>query len=122
MSYRYYSTQRPISPMTFPMSKDNKVLGWENFDERKPCYDIQRDAMGDNFEYWKSAFKYEMANHEYAINWQADWDTLSAFGNIQYHGHDENEVEQYFDELHFTETQRKAYWAARREYMREANS
>lgn len=81
-----------------------------------------RDAMGDNFEYWKSAFKYEMANHEYAINWQADWDTLSAFGNIQYHGHDENEVEQYFDELHFTETQRKAYWAARREYMREANS
>lgn len=78
--------------------------------------------MGDNFEYWKSAFKYEMANHEYAINWQADWDTLSAFGNIQYHGHDENEVEQYFDELHFTETQRKAYWAARREYMREANS
>lgn len=80
-----------------------------------------REAMKDNFEYWKSAFRYEMANHEYAINWQADFDTLSAFGNIQYHGHDENEVEQYFDELHFTETQRKAYWAARREYMREAN-
>lgn len=35
---------------------------------------------------------------------------------------EEQRIEQYFDELHFTETQRKAYWAARREYMREANS
>ncbi|MCM1224239.1 MAG: hypothetical protein NC548_58285 [Lachnospiraceae bacterium] len=80
-----------------------------------------RDSMSDNFEYWKSAFKYEMANHEYAINWQADYDTLSAFGNIRYHGDDADEVEQYFNELRFTETQRKAYWAARREYLREAN-
>lgn len=80
-----------------------------------------RNAVDDNFDYWKSAFKYEMANHEYAINWQADYDTLGAFGNIQYHGHDDNEVDQYFDELNFTETQRKAYWATRREYMREAN-
>lgn len=81
-----------------------------------------RDAVSDNFEYWKSAFKYEMANHEYAINWQADYDTLGVFGSIQYHGDDDNEVEQYFDELRFTETQRKAYWAARREYLREDDS
>lgn len=81
-----------------------------------------RDSMGDDFEYWKSAFKYEMNNHEYAINWQADWDTLSAFGNIQYRGDADDEVEQYFNELRFTETQRKAYWAARREYLREANN
>lgn len=33
-SYRYYSTLRPIAPMTYPTSK--KVLNIENFDERKP--------------------------------------------------------------------------------------
>lgn len=78
-----------------------------------------KNAMKDDFEYWKSAFKYEMSNHEYAINWQADYDTLRTFGSIQYRGDDENEVRQYFDELHFTETQRKAYRAARREYLQE---
>lgn len=77
--------------------------------------------VGDDFEYWKSAFKYEMANHEYAINWQADFDTLSAFGNIQYHGEDDGEVTKYFDELNFSEAQRKAYWAAKSEYLRTAD-
>lgn len=63
MSYRYYSTQRPISPMTFPMSKDNKVLGWENFDERKPCYDIQRDAWG-YIDYEKPLTEQQAKNYE----------------------------------------------------------
>ena len=80
-----------------------------------------KDAMSDNFDYWKSAFEYEMNNYEYAINWQADYDTLSAFGSIRYHGDDENELEQYFNELHFTDTQRKAYFAARRDYFKKAN-
>jgi len=80
-----------------------------------------QDAMSDNFDYWKSAFKYEMANHEYAINWQADYDTLSAFGNIHYQSSVDEKVEHYFDELQFTDTQRKAYWAARREYLRECD-
>lgn len=78
-----------------------------------------KDAMGTNFEYWKDAFKREMANHEYHINWQADYDTLSAFGCIQYHGDEGNELEQYFDELNFSDVQRKAYLEARREYLRE---
>ena len=72
--------------------------------------------LKDNFEYYKSAFLYEMNNHEYGINWQADWDTLSAFGNIEWH---EDDVEKYFDELNFTETQRKAYYAARAEYFKK---
>ncbi len=78
-----------------------------------------KNSMSDNFDYWKTAFKYEMNNHEYGINWQADYDTLSVFGGIQYHGDEEDEVEQYFNELRFTESQRKAYWAARREYLQE---
>lgn len=80
-----------------------------------------KNAMSDNFDYWKSAFEYEMGNHEYAINWQADYDTLSAFGNIHYRGDDGDEVTKYFDELSFTDTQRKAYFAARRDYLRKAD-
>ncbi len=79
-----------------------------------------KNAMADNFEYWKSAFLQEMANHEYHINWQADYDTLSAFGSISCYG--EDDIERYFDELHFTDTQKEAYRAARREYMQEANN
>lgn len=78
-----------------------------------------KNSMSDNFDYWKGAFKYEMANHEYQFNWQADYDVLRTFGNIKYHGDEDGEVKQYFDELHFTETQRKAYRAARREYLQE---
>lgn len=77
--------------------------------------DVEKQ-MKDNFEYYKSAFLYEMYNHEYGINWQADWDTLSAFGKIEWH---EDDVEKYFDELKFTETQRKAYAAARAQYFKE---
>ena len=35
-------------------------------------------------EYMLQAFEYEMDNHEYAINWQGDWDVCSCFGNCTY--------------------------------------
>ena len=69
-------------------------------------------------EYWKDAFKREMYNHEYAINWQADYDTLSAFGNVKWHNGEGN-VNQYFDDLGFNDIQRKAYKEAKREYYKE---
>ena len=31
-----------------------------------------------------SAFEYEMCNHEYAINWQGDWDVCSCFIKCEY--------------------------------------
>lgn len=75
-----------------------------------------------NYEYQKAAFKYEMANHEYHINsWQGDYDTLSAFGNVQWHG-EENGAEtreMYFDDLGFNDIQRKAYRDAIKEYYAE---
>lgn len=79
--------------------------------------------MNDSFDYWVGAFKHEMYNHEYAINGQADYDTLSAFGNLHwandlYRGH-EPTLENYFDQLHFNGTQRKAYAEAMRQYNAE---
>lgn len=70
----------------------------------------------NNFDYWKSAFLYEMWNHEYAINWEADYSTLSAFGNIGWH---EDDIATYFKELGFNETQKAAYRAARAQYWDE---
>ena len=75
--------------------------------------DKRKSEMADNYEYYVEAFLYEMYNHEYGINWEADHDTLSAFGNVGWHDDDLN---AYFDELEFTETQRKAYMAARNKY------
>lgn len=43
---RYYSTQRPIGPGTFPKSPENKVLEIHNFDSRTFCEEIGREAWG----------------------------------------------------------------------------
>lgn len=79
-----------------------------------------KDETDTNYEYQKAAFLHEMFNHEYGINWQADYDTLSAFGNIQYHCDDRDELQKYFDELQFSDLRRKAYIDAREEYFKKA--
>ena len=58
-----------------------------------------------------------MFNHEYSINWQADYDTLSVFGRITYK--ENATLTDYFDQLKFNDTQRLAYTAARKEYFSE---
>ena len=44
-----------------------------------------KEDTDNNYEYLKNAYLYEMHNHEYGINLQADYDTLSCFGNVEYH-------------------------------------
>lgn len=44
--HRYYLTQRPAMPGTFPRPQGNRVLSVENFDERTFCEEIGRDAWG----------------------------------------------------------------------------
>lgn len=80
------------------------------------------DERQNDYEVIKEAFIREMYNHEYSINYQGDWDTLSAFGNIAYYrGEPEDELRSYFDQLMFTDTQRRAYLDARKEYYRQIN-
>lgn len=45
--------------------------------------DKLRELMKDP-EFAEEAFYYEMANHEYHINWQGDWDVCSCFGDVEY--------------------------------------
>lgn len=79
-----------------------------------------KKRQGD-YEFIKSAFISEMWNHEYAINWQGDWDVLSVFGNIRYKDSDDA-LQDYFDQLKFTDVQRKAYLDARWEYLSKAHA
>ena len=71
-----------------------------------------------NPEFAYDAFLYEMYNHEYGINWEADYDVLSCFGKIKYTDEDDD-VLKYFDELNFTPETRNAYYSARKTYYKE---
>ena len=69
----------------------------------------------DNAEYWVSAFLREMYNHEYGINWEADYDVISCFGDCS-GVEDYTDAEKLFAAVGFTAVQRAAYLVARREY------
>ncbi len=46
MSYRYYSTQRPLGPGIFPRPTGNRVESIENYDSRTRIPAIGREAWG----------------------------------------------------------------------------
>ena len=46
MSYRYYSTQRPLWPGAFPRSTKNKVVDITNYDRRTFVEELGREAWG----------------------------------------------------------------------------
>lgn len=49
------------------------------FTEVDELYELMDDA-----DFRKDAFRCEMDNHEYCINWQADWDVCRCFGHCEY--------------------------------------
>ncbi len=60
---RYYSTQRPVAPGTFPKPVGNKVLEIVNFDELKYCPESGRDCWG-YIEYEKPLTEKEAVDYE----------------------------------------------------------
>ena len=60
--YRYYSTQRPISPGTYP-NGENKPVSIENFDERQVVENGQLQAWG-YLEYDKPLARKELKDYE----------------------------------------------------------
>lgn len=69
-----------------------------------------------DYEYLKSAIKYEMGNHEYQINYQGNWEVVGCvFGDTEYS--EQDDYNKYFDQLNLNDIQRKAYIDARREYL-----
>lgn len=74
----------------------------------------------ENYDYNKSAFLYEMYNHEYGINYEADWDVLNCFGRVEYE--DSFDLQKAFKIVGFTEVQKRAYMDARTQYYEEFNA
>lgn len=74
-----------------------------------------------DFDYMKQAFIKEMYNHEYSINWDADADTIGAFGNIprEVTWNSNYTLNDLFNAVGFTDIQKKAYLEAKREYYKQ---
>lgn len=108
----------PFDPVGFCYMKDEEFI--KKHVKLHMTLEKAREDAENSFEYFKNAVLHEMFNHEYSINWQADYDVLSAFGNITFHNGDD-EVQNYFKQLKFTDMQIKAYMAARKEYYKRIN-
>ena len=76
------------------------------------CNDPLRD-----YERAKDAFKHEMFNHEYPINWQGDYDVISCFTSVKYKG-DGTEI----DQTGWTDEIKRAYCDAAREVRAAFNN
>lgn len=76
------------------------------------CNDPLRD-----YERAKDAFKHEMFNHEYPINWQGDYDVISCFTSVKYRG-DGKEI----DQTGWTDEIKRAYCDAAREVRAAFNN
>ncbi|ANU48480.1 hypothetical protein ADH76_10195 [Enterocloster clostridioformis] len=46
MKYKYYSTQRPVGPGTYPEPKENPARALHNFHEKEFVPEIGRSAWG----------------------------------------------------------------------------
>ena len=66
------------------------------------------------------AFYYEMANHEYHINYQGDWDVLNCFYNVEWLG-DCADPADYLNELDIPAEVKRYYIEAREKFLRDAN-
>lgn len=102
------------NPVCYSYYDEDKADFITHHIELKKQLEQQKKQMQNDFEYMKQAFLSEMWNHEYGYNWQADYDVLSCFGSIQYNHYDD--MNDYFNQLNFTDDQRRAYREARREY------
>ena len=69
-----------------------------------------REMMEADLSLAKEAFEYEMANHEYPINWEGDYDVCSCFGNIVFD--EEKTGMDYLEELGFSKEVINVYYTA----------
>lgn len=100
----------------FIQKKDIKA-----FHEMMDRHQKELKDLRKSIKVMEDAFYHEMCNHEYGINPQADYDVLSCFGHIEYHGNDwKNELSMYCDELGFNDDIKKAYLKAKKRYFKNA--
>lgn len=118
-AHRKLRSGKTFSAVSFAYYDDTDFV--DHMDMLHNALEKQWTSLSTNYDAIKQAFIDEMYNHEYCINNQADWDTLSVFGNIEYDGDYGNALESYFDQLGFDDIKRSAYMDARKEYYRQIN-
>lgn len=63
MNYRYYSTQRPIMPGSYPKPEGNGIVTVYNFDNKTYAEEIQREVWG-YIEYARPLGHFDIVNYE----------------------------------------------------------
>ena len=83
----------------------------ELYEAFKACNNPLRD-----YAHAKEAFEHEMWNHEYAINWQRDYDVISCFARVSFKG-DGTEI----DQTGWTDEIKRAYHDAANHVLKKWN-
>ena len=112
-------TEKMIFSPVFMAFYDKKDADFVNSGEELLAMLEKAEPESENAEYWKNAFLREMFNHEYGINWQADFDVCSCFGNCSSVANIDD-LNALFAACNFSDVQRDAYMAARREYSKQS--
>ena len=69
-------------------------------------------------EFAIEAFKYEMGNHEYQINWQGDWDVCNCFSTKELKYEDSKTYKEYLAEAKYPKYVIEFFTEARRDYLK----
>ncbi|MBQ6329293.1 MAG: hypothetical protein IJI35_09795, partial [Kiritimatiellae bacterium] len=74
-----------FSNIAFAYFKPSDRQFVEHLNELYEAFEACNNPLRD-YAHAKAAFEAEMWNHEYAINWQADYDVISCFAKVAYKG------------------------------------
>ena len=99
-----------IDCRAFCLKSDLQII--KNYLDKADENELEKLMQDENFA--KSAFRYEMENHEYFINMQGDWDVCQCFGECKYSNR--KTYADYLQEIGYTENVIKCFEKARKEY------
>ena len=105
-----------FSPIAFAYFKPEDRQFVEHLTELYEAFKACNDPLRD-YAHAKEAFEHEMWNHEYAINWQGDYDVISCFAKVSYKG-DGTEI----DQTGWTEEIKRAYHDAANHVLKKSNN
>ena len=78
--------------------------------------DLLPELMEDK-AFAESAFRYEMGNHEYHINWEGDYDVCSCFGSCEYS--EGKSYREYLREMGYSQVVVEAFRTAKKKFLNE---
>ena len=70
-----------------------------------------RQMMEADLDFAREAFEYEMFNHEYAINWEGDYEVCGCFGHVEWE--EWKDYKDYLKELGFSLAVMRVFMQAR---------